>query len=202
MKSKHLLLISAVSLASFGTACSTATAPADSKANVNANANVAVVQNDQNPIANMPAPSPVANSAIPGIPNAPANANITKVDPTKNAKVQTMGNPAPDNSEVTVSLGQYPMQTRTFKSHPQLAKVEMIEDISSKKKSVKVYLRNGQVKELPENAIQNAMQAPAAEIAQAAQNAQAAKPEPKTENQPAGESQPRLQKQPIPQKQQ
>ncbi|HEX9929251.1 MAG TPA: hypothetical protein VGB02_12000 [Pyrinomonadaceae bacterium] len=199
MKRKNLLIISALSLSAVATACSTTTAPAGT----NANSNVAVLQSNSNPIANAaPAASPATNSAVPGIPNAPANANMAKGDPTKNAKVQNITNPAPDNSEVTVSLGQFPVETRTFKNNAELAKVERIQDVANKKTIVKVYLRNGQVKELPPNVVGNPMAASAAEILQAAQNAQPAKPEPKVENPPAPQSEQRLEKRGAPQKNQ
>ncbi|MDQ4120315.1 MAG: hypothetical protein M3209_02465 [Acidobacteriota bacterium] len=193
MKRKNLLIISALSLSVAATACSTTTAPAET----NPNTNVAVAQNNANPIANVPPSTPVTNSAVAGIPNAPTNFNMAvKGDPTKNAKVENMASPAPDNSEITISLGQYPVETRTFRKHAQLAKVERIQDVANKRTIVKVYLRSGQVKELPENAVQNPMAAPAAEILEAAQNAQPAKPEPKMENPPlpAPNSEQRLEK--------
>lgn len=202
MKRTNLLIISAFSLSVAATACSTAPAPT---AENNANANVAVLQNDSNPIAgNVAAPAPATNSAVPGIPNAPANMAMPKEDLTKNAKVQNMTNPAPDNSEVSISLGQFPIETRTFKSHPQLAKVERIQDVANKKNIIKVYLKNGEVKELPETTMPNPMAAPAAEIVKASANAQPARPEPQIENPPlpAPGSEPRLQKQGVPQKQQ
>ncbi|HEX8265947.1 MAG TPA: hypothetical protein VF596_11105 [Pyrinomonadaceae bacterium] len=199
MKRKNLLIISALSLSAVATACSTTSAPAET----NANSNVAVLQSNSNPIANAaPAASPATNSAVPGIPNAPANANMAKGDPTKNAKVQSITNPAPDNSEITVSLGQFPVETRTFKNNAELAKVERIQDVANKKTIVKIYLRNGQVKELPPNVVGNPMAASAAEILQAAQNAQPAKPEPKVENPPAPQSEQKLEKRGAPQKNQ
>ena len=200
MKRKNLLIISALSLSAVATACTTTTAPAET----NANSNVAVLQSNSNPIANVaPATPPATNSAVPGIPNAPANMNMAKGDPTKNAKVQnTVVATAPDNSEITISLGQYPVEARTFKSHPQLAKIEKIQDVANKKTIVKIYLRNGQVKEVPENITIEPMSAPAAFIMEVAQNAPAAKPEPKVENPPAPQSEQRLEKRGAPQKNQ
>ena len=199
MKRKNLLIISALSLSAVATACSTTTAPTET----NANSNVAVLQSNSNPIANAaPAASPATNSAVPGIPNAPANVNMAKGDPTKNAKVQNITNPAPDNSEITVSLGQFPVETRTFKNNAELAKVERIQDVANKKTIVKVYLRNGQVKELPPNVVGNPMAASAAEILEVARNAQPAKPDPKVENPPAPQSEQKLEKRGAPQKNQ
>jgi len=202
MKRKNLLIISALSLSAVATACSTTTAPAET----NANSNVAVLQSNTNPIAGNATVGggggKADNSAVPGIPNAPANANMAKGDPTKNAKVQNITNPAPDNSEVTVSLGQFPVETRTFKNNAELAKVERIQDVANKKTIVKVYLRNGQVKELPPNVLGNPMAASAAEILEVAKNAQPAKPDPKVENPPAPQSEQRLEKRGAPQKNQ
>lgn len=201
MKRKNLLIISIVSLSAAVTACSRASAPAET----NANANVAVLQSNSNPIANVaPSTPPATNSAVPGIPNAPANFNMSKTDMTKNAKVQNIVVAAPDNSEITTSLGQFPVETRTFKSHPQLAKIEKIQDVANNKTIVKIYLRNGQVKEVPENITIEPLSAPAAFIMQVAQNAPAAKPEPKMENPPlpAPNSEPRLEKRGAPQKNQ
>ena len=202
MKRKNLLIISLFSISAIGTACTSAPAPAES----NGNTKVPVVQNEVNPIANNVAPpqSAATNSAVPGIPNAPANMNVSKQDPTKNAKVQSVSNPAPDNSEITYSLGQFPVETRTFKNNAQLAKVERIQDVANKKTTVKVYLRNGQVKELIGDIRIDPMRALATEILYQAQNAPDAKPEPKMENPPlpAPQSEQRLEKRPAPQKNQ
>jgi hypothetical protein len=139
---------------------------AASTTNTSSNANTAIaVSNAPDPTQNANI-APPANSAIAGIPNAPANLAL-KEDPTRNAKIKTMTNPAPDNSEVSVSLGEYPIETRTFKSHPQLAKVERIQDVANKKTIVKVYLKNGQVRELGDGKIQNPMGAAANDILQA-----------------------------------
>jgi hypothetical protein len=175
MKRNNFFIITAISLSALAVSCSSASAPAET----NANANTATLQaaSNTNPIAgNTAAPSPATNSAVAGIPNAPADLKVSKDDPTKNAKVQTMSNPAPDNSEITISLGQFPVETRTFKNNPQLAKVERIQDVANKKNIIKVYLKNGQVKEIAENAVQNPMAAPAAEILKAAEGGQPAKP--------------------------
>ncbi len=159
----------AISAVSFG--CSNGTTTTNSNANaaivVNTNAasNLDVVNNPS--AANVAAPA--TNSAIPGIPGAPANVQVSKNDPTRgNAKPQMVSVPAPDNSEVTNTLGENAVSTRVFKNHPQLAKVEQINDIANKKVTVKVYLRNGKVVEVPEGKIDNPMAAPAANILQAA----------------------------------
>ena len=55
--------------------------------------------------------------------------------------------PAPDNSEFAVILAGTALEVRTFKSHPQLLKVEKRHE--GEKSFLKVYLRNGQVIDLP-----------------------------------------------------
>lgn len=179
MKRNNFLIITAISLSALAASCSSA--PAET---ANANANTATLQasSNTNPIAGNVniggggGGGKADNSAVAGIPNAPADLKVSKDDPTKNAKVQAMSNPAPDNSEITISLGQFPVETRTFKNNPQLAKVERIQDVANKKNIIKVYLKNGQVKEIAENAVQNPMAAPAAEILKAAEGGQPAKP--------------------------
>jgi hypothetical protein len=152
MNRKAIFLGSTLSLAIAVTGCNTASAPesANSAANTNANvnpiANANIPANTNNPIANV-SPAPVGESKIPGIPDMPGTEKpIPKNDPTRTAKVQPIKRDAPDNSEITTSLGTDVTETRTFKNHPRIAKVEVI---GMDKKTVKVYLKNGQVRELP-----------------------------------------------------
>lgn len=199
MKRKYFLFFPAL-VVSITAACSSAPAPIET-AGSNGGSNTATfaAANNVDPTINANVPTPAANSAIPGIPNAPANLKISKEDPTRNAKPQVIGQPAPDNSMITTSLGQDAVETRTFKNHQQLAKVERIQDLANKKTIVKVYLRNGQVREVPEGKISNPMAAPATEILQALQGAPAAAPaagETKTENQ-----QPKRDEKPVKQQQ-
>lgn len=69
--------------------------------------------------------------------------------------------PAPEDSTMTTTLTDRARETRTWKKHPVLAKVEKIYDGES---SIKVYLRNGKVIELPGNAIGKLDQIPAASV--------------------------------------
>lgn len=127
-----------------------------------ANANTATVVNNAaaNPIAtnaggipNQPIQA-ATNSRIPGIPNAPANLIVSKNDPTRSPNVKMDGRPAPNDSEITTSLAQDVVQTRTFKTNKQIAKVEVI---GSDKKTVRVYLRDGKVRDLPDGKIGDAL---------------------------------------------
>ena len=58
--------------------------------------------------------------------------------------------PAPDNSEVAGSMNAkgLPIETRTFKNHPVLLKVERT---NMDDREIKVYLKSGKVVSLPEN---------------------------------------------------
>jgi hypothetical protein len=72
------------------------------------------------------------------------------------------GRPAPDDSTFTSTLTDVGRETRTFHKHPQLLKVEKVIEIG--KQSIKVYLRNGSVIDLPGEKIPNLSTIPASEI--------------------------------------
>lgn len=81
-----------------------------------------------------------------GLP-VPVNANVTVVN-TNNTQDTMRENPAPDDSTFSAEMngkGQ-PVETRTFKSHPILAKVEKI-TMSPRDYVFKIYLKNGKVVE-------------------------------------------------------
>ena len=166
MRIKAILLVSAAISAA---ACSSATNENAANTAANTTANTAVVGGanpNNNPTLNV-TPQPAASSAIPGIPNAPANSQINKEDPTRNAKIQPMpGAPAPDNSEIVTSLGTNLVKTRTFKNNPQIAKIEQTFDAANPQKSisVKVFLRNGQARELSTDKVKDPMTELAANI--------------------------------------
>lgn len=148
----------------------TATPIATNTATTNVNtATTAIVTNaGANPTLNVPPPAPVANSAVPGIPNAPANLAVPKEDLTRTAKPQLVTRAAPDNSDISTTLGENLVETRTFKNNAQIAKIERITEASAGgKKTVKVYLRNGQVRELPDGKVGDAMAETAANILKA-----------------------------------
>jgi len=108
-------------------------------------------------------------------PPFPANANVSVYNsaptntagnaPVQKLPAQSKSGPskpptqaAPDNSEVSATLGKDFVQTRTFKDHPKIIKVEetTITD-DSNRKVVKVYLKGGKVKEIADGRIANAM---------------------------------------------
>lgn len=82
---------------------------------------------------------------------APSNANVTTADnktAAKQTEVVSNEMPAPDNSTYSAEMnakGQ-PVETRTFKSHPILVKIEKI-TLSPRDYVFKIYLKNGKVVE-------------------------------------------------------
>lgn len=74
--------------------------------------------------------------------------------------------PAPDNSEFSAVLTDFGRETRTFKDHPQLLKVEKL--ILVNRQTIKIYLRNGKIIQLPGEKVPILATAPAAEILRAA----------------------------------
>ena len=74
--------------------------------------------------------------------------------------------PAPENSEFSAALTDIVFERRTFKAHPQLLKVEKI--TKGEKKTIKVYLIDGKVIELPGESVPFISTAPSSAILQAA----------------------------------
>nr|MDQ3322742.1 hypothetical protein [Acidobacteriota bacterium] len=76
---------------------------------------------------------------------------------------------APDDSQVTTALGENLVQTRVFKNNPRINKIESVTMFTDgqQKKVVKVYLKNGQVRELPESKVKDAMTETASNILKA-----------------------------------
>jgi hypothetical protein len=158
-------------------------------ANSNANTAVIVSTNNANPINNMPSgagDSAAGNSNIPGIPNVPGTGKpISKEDPTRSGKMQDVKRSAPDDSEIKTSLGQDLVETRTFKNNAQIAKIEVI---GTSKKTVKVYLRNGQVRELPEGKVGDPLSESASNILKALAGSNTAQTKPESKSAPQVET--------------
>ena len=128
---------------------------------------------------NAPPSTPPASSPTPPPPTSPAPPPVQS--PTRSSVPQRGRGPAggevfpgpravaaPDDSEVTVALARDLVKTRTFKSHATLAKVEEITDGSNiNHKTIKVYLKSGEVKEIPTTKIGDPMTVPAATIVSA-----------------------------------
>jgi len=108
------------------------------------------------------------------------NADITEdpVTAAKNARMQELRNantqaattspkestplPAPENSEYSVSLGKVGLETRVFKDHKVINKVEKI--IDGKRTADKIYLRSGKVVDVPAEKVENLRIISAAEL--------------------------------------
>ncbi len=73
------------------------------------------------------------------------NSPPPKIDIEAELKKSTL--PAPENSEFAAVLADYVFERRTFKSHPRLSKVEKI--TKGAQKTIKVYLTDGKVIDLP-----------------------------------------------------
>ncbi len=172
---KSFIFSSLVILSASFAACTSGTSTETANANIAANSNPTLTNSvptdaNTNPtLQNVPVQNNAANSPIPGIP-VPANANIkiSNNDPTKTLKPQMPSNPAPDNSEVTSSLGATLVEIRTFKNHPLVSKVEVTGEPGKDDKKVKIYLKNGQVKEVPYNKDVDLMKISGNEIAKLA----------------------------------
>lgn len=181
MNHKTIYAILIFALAAGG--CGGAATPTTTNNNVTANANTAVVVNNtgDNPTLNA-TPLPRGKEAIPGIPNSTsADVPNAKDDATRNAKAQTVTRPAPDNSEISTSLGENMVETRTFKNNAQISRIEKIQDTKSGTTVFKVYLRNGQVRELPAGKVGDPMGETAANIMKVLAGGEAAKPETKND---------------------
>lgn len=93
-------------------------------------------------------------------------ANMRNADKNDGTQIQSTAQPGPENSEITVSLGEVATETRTFKGHAQLDKV--VKTTEGKNSSVKVYLKNGKTVDLPGEKIPNIRTIPVASILEAA----------------------------------
>jgi len=92
------------------------------------------------------------------------NINVAPMGPS----VSAVSVPAPDNSEVSSQMNKQgvPVETRTFKNHPVLVKVERtFTDIT--KPVMKIYLKNGKVVNVPQGKIADPLTASADEILKA-----------------------------------
>jgi hypothetical protein len=110
------------------------------------------------------------NSGVPATPNVPANtAGRDNPMPADSAPRTLFESAAPpDDSTVETALGENLVRTRTFKNHPRLKKIEETMIVSeNNRRIVKVYFKNGQMKEIPEGKIKDAISAKADDILKA-----------------------------------
>ena len=94
-----------------------------------------------------------------GAGNSPANIDLE-------AELKKSMRPAPENSEFGAVLTDFVFERRTFKNHPQLLKLEKM--TRGENKTIKVYLREGKIIEIPGTKIDFISTASSASILQAA----------------------------------
>lgn len=148
------------------TACGGPAEQANNSGKPPANSNSTVISN-----ANIPPEFSGATNAVPQGANSAVNGKAPvkgDMPAPKGFEIGGKEGPAPDDSDVKTALGENLVQTRTFRSHAQLDKVERTTAFvnGEPKSTVKVYLKNGQVKDA--SALKDPMAASAAEILKAA----------------------------------
>ena len=182
---RYFLLLTVFSI--FLTGCSSAPVNNSTAANTNSTTNAANSAN-QNSVAEMSNDNTVpltmeefmnANNAAPD-----ENANRSDLSGSpigKNARgrrpnsapvdpnAETILTVAPDNSVITTSMNKdgAPIETRTFKSHPTLLKIERVYT-DLKNPTIKVFLKNGKTFDLPKEKITDIFNVPADDILKAA----------------------------------
>ncbi|MEO6588195.1 MAG: hypothetical protein ABIP06_02605 [Pyrinomonadaceae bacterium] len=129
------------------TACSTKTVEKDA-VNVNTNSPAETVAANNGLSLNENKLKPGYNSETKDVGEGfkvPANANIVVVN-TEQPKETIKNMPAPDDSTYSAEMNSkgQPVETRIFKSHPVLAKIEKI-TMSPRDYIYKIYLKNGKV---------------------------------------------------------
>lgn len=114
-----------------------------------------------------------ATNSINANANRPMDAQMQKLEEMRKAANRAgktipslNSRPAPEDSTMTATLTDFARETRTWKSHPVLAKVEKVHD--GGEGSIKVYLRSGKVIDLPGKAIAQLDQISAASVLQIA----------------------------------
>lgn len=120
----------------------------------NANAAVDISQTNSYVASNGETMQPAFNGEIKEVANinaAQPNANAATINSSTEKNVEsisTTGLPAADNSTYTAEMSESgkPVETRTFKSHPILLKIEKI-TLSPRDYVFKVYLKDGKVVE-------------------------------------------------------
>ena len=104
------------------------------------------------------------NSKMEAMRREAENSPPPKIDIEAELKKSTI--PAPENSEFGAVLADMVFERRTFKSHPQLLKVEKTTKGGSK--TIKVFLKDGKVLEIPGEKIEFISKATSASILLAA----------------------------------
>jgi hypothetical protein len=142
-------------------------------------------ESDSNTMAVNTAPNLNANGSVPNIAtttfnnansfnansNRPMDEQIKRLEEMRQAanrsgkQIPSLNTrPAPEDSTMTATLTDFARETRTWKKHPVLAKVEKVHD--GVDGSIKVHLRSGKVIDLPGKSIAQLDQITAAAVLQ------------------------------------
>lgn len=145
-----------------GTAEKTGT-NATSNSAVNENSMAKVVPADTNSIPGISGNTSVANQGS----NTETDGKQDIQSTSPNTKgMKPMSRPAPDDSEFSMTLSDVAVEKREFKKHPQLLKLE--KTVTPKLQTIKVFLKDGRVIDLPGDAIKSVPTDSAATILRAA----------------------------------
>lgn len=158
MKNKFIVTVISLSLTALIAGCSSNqtanTNTVNPTNNTNANPTTTTTDTNTNTTAQNPTtqPSPISTQ-----------------DPTQNVEVKpNPPTPGPDNSEITIVMNKdgSVTETRVFKSHSTISKLIRFTDVKVQK-SAKVYDKNGNVKDLPQDKFEASMQMMGDDLARA-----------------------------------
>lgn len=151
-----LILSSIAVLSGCGSSGSTTSSKPATPGNPNNANSVTVIDTTIPPASNT---ATAENPIPPGFDPTGGNRNVNTA---KMEAPKKLGMPAADNSEIFTELAEIPRETRIFKDHPQLLKI--IKSGIPPKQTVKVYLKNGKVMDMPADQIPNLSAEPALSI--------------------------------------
>lgn len=158
MKNKFIVTVISLSLTALIAGCSSNQTANTNTVNLtnNTNANPTTTTTDTN--TNTTAQNPTTQPSP-----------ISTQDPTQNVEVKpNPPTPGPDNSEITIVMNKdgSVTETRVFKSHSTISKLIRFTDVKVQK-SAKVYDKNGNVKDLPQDKFEASMQMMGDDLARA-----------------------------------
>ena len=164
------LVIPAICIAILLAGCSSGEVATNSPGKVAKSQRNGTTQNDA-PANTTAGENPILNTENNGVPTA-TNRVQEKIDRMRAAASNSVptapadmnSRPAPEDSVMTTQLTDVARETRVFNKHPLLKKVEKVHD--SKGGSIKVYLRDGRVFDLPGTSITQLATLPSLSILQ------------------------------------
>lgn len=153
MKKFYVLFLVGSSLFILSACGSSETSRSASDANVKREANIDI--NDPSKVNVNANQNPIPDNFDPTGGNR--NVNSVKMEAPKR-----LSSPAADNSEIFTELNDVPVETRVFKDHPKLIKI--VKSGIPPKHTIKVYLKEGKVMDLPGEKIPNLATEPASSV--------------------------------------